>query len=96
MPFLGQRPQRLREHFELLHLQRRLACFREETTALDADEIAQIEQPENLHRFHPEFLGLHVNLDPARRVAQIEEMTFPMSRCAVMRPAARSVALSAN
>ena len=76
MPFLGQRPERLREHFEFVHLQSRLARLGQETTALHSDEIAEIEQPEDFHRLRPQFLRLHVNLDAPGRVAQIEKMAL--------------------
>ena len=50
VPFFRQRPQRFSEHFERVDLQRRLAGLGEKTFALDADEIAEVEQVENLHR----------------------------------------------
>jgi hypothetical protein len=77
MPFLRERPQRLRQHFEPVHFERRLAGLGEETTSLHPDEIAEIKQPKNLHRLRPEFLCLHVNLDASRRVAQVEKVTLP-------------------
>ena len=76
MPFLRQRTQRFREHLQLRNLQARLAGFRDEAGAFDADEIAEIEQAENLHQLRPDLLRLHVNLDPPGRVPQIDEVAL--------------------
>ena len=55
--FSGSGRSDFREHFEPVHLQRRLAGLGDETRSLDADEIAEIEQFENLHRLRPELLA---------------------------------------
>src|SRR5207249_1034150 len=68
MPFLGQWPQSFREYFEMLRPQCRLASFGEKTTAFDANEIAEVQQREDFHRFRSEFLCLHVDLDASGRV----------------------------
>ena len=44
--------------------------------ALDADEIAEVEQIENLHRLGADFFRMNVNLNAPGRVAQIDEMAF--------------------
>ena len=93
MPFFRQRPQGLRQHFEPVHFQSLLAGLGEETTSFHPDEIAEIEQPENLHRLRPEFLCLHVNLDSPRRVAQIEKVT--LAHVAMRRDPARCAKLRA-
>ena len=76
MPFFRKRPQRFRQQLELVHLQRRLARLGGETGAFHADEIAEIEQLEDFHRFGAEFLRLHINLHPPARVLEINEMAL--------------------
>ena len=76
MPLFRQRPQRFREHFELLDLQCRLAGFGQETFAFHADEIAQIEQLEKIDNLRANFFGVDVNLNPAGRVAKIDKVAL--------------------
>ena len=59
-----------------MHLQRRLTRFSRETGSFHADEIAQVEQLKNFHRFRAEFLCLQINLHPPTRILEIEEMTL--------------------
>ena len=47
VPFFRQRPQRFGQHLERAHFQCRLPAFGDKTCPFDADEIAEIEQPEN-------------------------------------------------
>ena len=54
----------------------RLATLGEKACPFDTDEIAKIEQLENLKRLGPYFFRLNVNLNVAGRIAQIDEMTF--------------------
>ena len=44
VPFFRQRPQGLGQQLELVNFEGRLAGFRQETIALDPDEIAEIDE----------------------------------------------------
>jgi hypothetical protein len=77
VPFFGQRTQRFRENLKPGNLQARLARLGEEARAFHADEIAEIEQVENLHRFGADLFGMEINLDSSGGIAQIDEMAFP-------------------
>ena len=54
MPFFRQAAASdFAEHLKRVHLQRRLAGLGEKTASLHSDEIAEIEQSENLHLSGP-------------------------------------------
>src|SRR5207237_8106233 len=76
VPFFRWRPERLGQHFELACLQRRLACLRQKTCAFNADEIAEIEQIETLHRRDANFLLMQVGLTPAGCFSKIDKLTL--------------------
>src|SRR6266576_4161211 len=76
MPFFGQRAERFRQNFKAMHFQRRLTGFRHETCSFHADEIAEIKQAKSLHRLSSQLFRLHINLDPAAGITQIEKMTL--------------------
>ena len=76
VPFLGQRPQRFPQEFELVHFQRRLAGLGQKTGSFHADEIPEIDQLEHLDHVIADFLRVDVNLDPPGGIAQVHEMAF--------------------
>src|SRR5438309_1351201 len=59
-----------------MHFQRRLTGFRHETCSFHADEIAEIKQAKSLHRLSSQLFRLHINLDPAAGITQIQKMTL--------------------
>src|SRR5438046_8167941 len=59
-----------------MHLQSWFSAFGDKTCSLDADEIAKIEQPKKIDQFRTDLFRVNVDLNAARSVAQIEEMTF--------------------
>ena len=69
-----QRAQRLRQRHEPRDPHGRLAGFADEAFALDAEEIADVEQRENLRLLRREALEVDVNLDAPGQVAQVEEV----------------------
>ena len=77
MPFVGQGPQALGQHFKRCTFRRRLARLGEKATSLHSDEIPQVKQSENLHRLRAELLCLHINLNPPGCIAQIEKVALP-------------------
>src|SRR5438046_6010021 len=72
MPLFGKRPQSLRHKAESACLQRRFAALGEETGALDANEITDIEQTKKIVQIRANFLGVNVNLNAPSGVAKIE------------------------
>src|SRR5947208_2525548 len=76
VPFFRQRPERLRQQLQLVHLQRWLARFSCETGSFHADEIAQIEQLKDFHGLRAEFLCLQINLHPSTRVFEINKVAL--------------------
>jgi hypothetical protein len=78
VPFLGERPQRLREEGERLHGDGQLAGPRPEHVAGDPDEIPDVERGEE-RILVAELIGAGVELDPTRHVHQVRE-----ARLAVM------------
>ncbi len=75
----GQRADRLREHREAFAVYRQLAGVGAEGEALDADEVADVEQfledriVERRVAFGADVVAADVNLDAARVVVQFEE-----------------------
>ena len=59
-----------------MNLQGRLAGLGEKTGSFDADEIAEIDQLEQLDHFRADFLRVDVNLNPAGGIAQVDEMAL--------------------
>src|SRR3954468_2777776 len=77
VPFFRQGPERFREQLELVHLERRLAGLGEKAIALDADEIAEIDEFKQFDDLRTDFFCVEVNLDPPRRIPHIDKMAFP-------------------
>src|SRR5205809_4846402 len=76
MPLFGKRPQSLRHKAESACLQRRFAALGEETGALDANEITDIEQTKKIDQIRANFLGVNINLNAPSGVAKIEEVAL--------------------
>ena len=77
--FLGRRPQRLGQQRERVDAQRQLAPPRAQGGPVDADQVAQIEPEQSLHRLGPQDVDPRLELDPARAVDQIEERHLPLA-----------------
>src|SRR5437867_9040863 len=76
MPFFRQWPQRFRQHCKFFRFQRLLAGLRQKTEALHSDQVAEIEQIENLHRLRADLFRMKVDLDAPGRVAKIDKVAF--------------------
>ncbi len=74
MPLVRQRPQRLAEHAEVAHPQRRLAGLGDEPLAFDTEKIADVEQLENFDLFGRKRLRVEINLDAPGQVAEVEKV----------------------
>jgi hypothetical protein len=78
MPLLGQRPERLRQHLDLVGAHRDLARPGAEERALHSCPVADVEQlvtPELI----PELVGAEVHLDLAAAVEQMSEAGLAVS-----------------
>jgi hypothetical protein len=70
---LRRRPQGLREQRPVLDAQRQLAAARHEGDAVDADEVAEVQAEERLHRLGAEDVGARLQLDAPAAVDEVQE-----------------------
>ena len=70
---LRRRAQGLREQRPVLDAQRQLAAARHEGDAVDADEVAQVEAEQALHRLGAEDVGARLQLDAPAAVDEVQE-----------------------
>ncbi len=70
---LGRRQQRLAEHRQPGRVHRELAARRAPHDALDADQIAEIEQPQHRHLVGGQEILVAEDLDLAGLVVQVDE-----------------------
>src|SRR5438876_7848933 len=68
-----QRAERLRQQRQPLHADGDLARLRLEQRTLDADQVAEGKQAEQLVRVGTELVLLEVELDPARLIGEVRE-----------------------
>src|SRR5205807_6108194 len=76
VPFFRWRPERLGQHFEFVRFQRRFASLRQKTSAFYPDEIAEIEQIENLHRRRANLFLVEIRLNAAGHVSKIDKVAL--------------------
>ena len=70
---LRRRAQGLREQRPVLDAQGQLAAARHEGDAVDADEVAQVEAEQGLHRLGAEDVGARLQLDAPAAVDEVQE-----------------------
>src|SRR5947208_17090959 len=83
MPLLWWRAQRLCQDDEGRKPHRDLPGFRREQCSSSADEISQVQMPENVELFVPQNIFLRIDLEPPGLVAHVNKHALahiPMSR----------------
>src|SRR6266567_996943 len=76
MPLFWKRPQSLRHKTERACLQRGFAALGEETCALGANEITDIEQTKKIDQVRANFFCVNVNLNAPGGITKIEEVAL--------------------
>ena len=76
MPLFGKGPQSLRHKTKRPCLQRGFAALGEETGALDANEITDIEQAKKIDQVRANFFCVNINLNAPGGVTKIEEVAL--------------------
>jgi hypothetical protein len=76
---LGQRPQRLGQHGQGIDRDAQLACPGAEDNPLDADEVAEVDQPEHLPRLIAQLIAPQVKLDLFDAIGQVGKRDLAVS-----------------
>ena len=88
---LRRRAQRLRQQRPVVDAERELAAAGRERGAVDADQVAEVEAQQPLHRLGAEHVGARLQLDAPAAVDEVEERHLPLP-AAGRQPAGDAVA----
>ena len=92
---VGRRPERLGQQGEAVERERQLAAACAEERAVGADQVAQVEAQQAIHRVLAQHIHARVELQPARAVDEVQErrLALPAARREPARDARAHVGL---